>query len=541
MESVKTKPLLHTLRFSPLIAPNRVFAVVYTCAILALLYHHAITVFHSTTLLSFSIPITLLISDVILGLMWAAKQSFRMNPVHRQVFPENLEKIMKENDFQALDIFICTADPYKEPPMSVVNTALSVMAYDYPTEKLSVYVSDDGGSAMTLFAFMEAAKFGSHWLPFCRRNKLVERCPDAYFRSNHHQSSEAEQIKMMYESMKARVENVVERGKVGDEYIASHQQREAFNKWNSQGFTRQDHPTVIQVLLEIGRDKDITGESMPNLIYVSRHKSKTSPHHFKAGALNALLGFRYGSLVEDYFTGYRLQCEGWKSVFCHPNRAAFLGEVPITLNDVLSQTKRWCVGLLELTLLNGISIFPKVSDNWFFLYIFLFIGSYGQDCLDYILAKGTFQRWWSDQRMWMVRGVTSYMFGLIEFVSKYLGIATQGFNVTSKVVDNEQGKRYDQGTFEFGVESPMFVSLAVTATINLIAFVGGLIRVLRGKNSEGLFGQLLISGFVVLNCCPVYEAMVLRTDKGRMPTKTTIISTFLAWALYTAASLILKM
>ncbi|CAL5360249.1 unnamed protein product [Camellia sinensis] len=739
MEGVKTKPLLHTLRFSPLIAPNRVFAVVYTCAILALLYHHAITVFHSTTLLSFSISITLLISDVILGFMWAATQSFRMNPVHRQVFPENLEKIMKENDLQALDIFVCTADPYKEPPMSVVNTALSVMAYDYPTEKLSIYVSDDGGSAMTLFAFMEAAKFGSHWLPFCRRNKLVERCPDAYFRSNHHQSSEAEQIKMMYESMKARVENVVERGKVGDEYITNQQQREAFNKWNSRGFTRQDHPTVIQVLLEIGRDKDITGASMPNLIYVSRHKSKTTPHHFKAGALNALvrvsaimtnapiiltldcdmysndpqtphralcffsdlklrpnlgyvqfpqifhglnkddiyacefkrlfqinpvgmdglqgpsyvgtgcffsrrvffggpssflapeipelrpdhvvskpiqaqqvlalahrvadckyenqtnwgsnLGFRYGSLVEDYYTGYRLQCEGWKSVFCHPNRAAFLGDVPINLNDVLSQTKRWCVGLLEvgfskhspvtfgskamgplmglcyahyafwpiwsipitiyaflpqLTLLNGISIFPKlhkfamVSDIWFFLYIFLFIGSYGQDCLDYILAKGTFQRWWSDQRMWLVRGVTSYMFGLIEFISKYLGIATQGFNVTSKVVDNEQGKRYNQGTFEFGVESPMFMSLAVAAIINLTAFVGGLIGVLRGKNSEGLFGQLLITGFVVLNCCPVYEAMVLRTDKGRMPTKTTIISTFLAWALYTTASLILK-
>ncbi|MBD4784890.1 hypothetical protein GUG12_13895, partial [Xanthomonas citri pv. citri] len=32
------------------------------------------------------------------------------------------------------------------------------------------------------------------------------------------------------------------------------------------------------------------------------------------------LGFRYGSLVEDYFTGYRLQCEGWESVFCHPSR-----------------------------------------------------------------------------------------------------------------------------------------------------------------------------------------------------------------------------
>jgi len=28
---------------------------------------------------------------------------------------------------------------------------------------------------------------------------------------------------------------------------------------------------------------------MPNLIYVSREKSKVSPHHFKAGALNTLV------------------------------------------------------------------------------------------------------------------------------------------------------------------------------------------------------------------------------------------------------------
>lgn len=28
---------------------------------------------------------------------------------------------------------------------------------------------------------------------------------------------------------------------------------------------------------------------MPNLVYVSREKSKTYPHHFKAGALNALV------------------------------------------------------------------------------------------------------------------------------------------------------------------------------------------------------------------------------------------------------------
>ncbi|KAL6986444.1 hypothetical protein U1Q18_019804 [Sarracenia purpurea var. burkii] len=298
------------------------------------------------------------------------------------------------------------------------------------------------------------------------------------------------------------------------------------------------------------------------------------------------LGFRFGSLVEDFYTGYRLQCEGWKSVFCDPDRSAFLGDIPIALNDVLNQTKRWSVGLLEvslskkspltfgvqamgpimglcyahyafwpiwsipitiyaflpqLSLCSGVSIFPKVSDTWFLLYIFLFVGAYGQDCVEFVLAKGTFKKWWSDQRMWMVRGVTSHLFGSIEFLLNCVGVATQGFNVTNKVVDNEQGKRYDQGMFEFGVKSPMFMSLAILSTINLVAFLEGLIRVLRGRDLDGrFFVQVFIAGFVVLNCLPFYEAMMWRTDKGKMPTKIIFVSIFLTFALYTTGTFMLK-
>lgn len=61
------------------------------------------------------------------------------------------------------------------------------------------------------------------------------------------------------------------------------------------------------------------------------------------------MGFRYGSLVEDHNTGYRIQCQGWKSVFCDPIRPAFLGSSPITLHDVLNQSKRWSMGLLDVT------------------------------------------------------------------------------------------------------------------------------------------------------------------------------------------------
>ncbi|KAK9094028.1 hypothetical protein Scep_025497 [Stephania cephalantha] len=91
----------------------------------------------------------------------------------------------------------------------------------------------------------------------------------------------------MYEAMKGRVENMVERGEVNEEYLTSKHDCDALNKWKP-GFTHQDHPTIIEVLLDNGEDKDITGYKMPNLVYIAREKSKSSAHHFKAGALNVL-------------------------------------------------------------------------------------------------------------------------------------------------------------------------------------------------------------------------------------------------------------
>ncbi|XP_059442521.1 cellulose synthase-like protein G3 isoform X2 [Corylus avellana] len=576
--SISSSPPLHTLRHARRTAFNRAFAAVYTCAISALLYYHALKLIHSTTLSSsFFISLSFFLSDAILAFMWASRQCFLMTIVYRDEYPENLERVLKKPDFPALDVFICTADPYKEPPMRLISTVLAVMAYEYPTEKISIYVSDDGGSELTLFACMEAAKFATHWLPFCRKKNMINRSPEVYFASNHSWCSETEKIKILYESMKARVENVLDRGKVGEEYVNEELQSRAFSKWTEESFTRQDHPTVIQILLESSKSKDTTGHLMPNLIYVSREKRRTSPHNFKAGALNVLMGFRYGSLSEDFYTGFRLQCEGWRSTFCNPKRPAFLGDAPISLIDALQQCQRWMIGglqvafckfrpitfgvrsvgplvglaytnysfwsfwfvpltvyafLPQLAHLNGLTIFPKLSEPWFFLYVFLFLGAYGQDLFEFVIEGGTVQKWWNNQRMWMIRGLSSFMFGFLEFFLTRLGISTYGFGLTSKVVDDEQSKRYDQGKFEFGVSSPMFMPLTMAAIINLVSFFMGLMQVIRGSSSvEGLFLQMFIAGFVVLNSLPIYEAMVLRRDKGRMHFKTTIISTLLALLL----------
>lgn len=77
-------------------------------------------------------------------------------------------------------MFICTADPIAEPPIGVMNTVISALALDYPPDKLSVYLSDDGGCPVTLEAMHEAFKFAKMWVPFCKKYGVVTICPKAY-------------------------------------------------------------------------------------------------------------------------------------------------------------------------------------------------------------------------------------------------------------------------------------------------------------------------------------------------------------------------
>ncbi|MQM09648.1 hypothetical protein Taro_042524 [Colocasia esculenta] len=124
----------------------------------------------------------LLAADVWFGLYWVLTQSVRWNPTHRRSFPDRLSRRYKEEELPGADVFVCTADPTIEPPVMVVNTVLSVMAYDYPAKKLAVYLSDDGGSDLTFYALLEASRFARVWIPFCNRLQLEPRSPAAYFR-----------------------------------------------------------------------------------------------------------------------------------------------------------------------------------------------------------------------------------------------------------------------------------------------------------------------------------------------------------------------
>ena len=72
-----------------------------------------------------------------------------------------------------------------DPPVMVINIVLSVMAYAYPLEKLSVYLSHDGGSVLTFYAMLqEASCFSKIWLPFCKKLKVEPRLSEANFHTS---------------------------------------------------------------------------------------------------------------------------------------------------------------------------------------------------------------------------------------------------------------------------------------------------------------------------------------------------------------------
>ncbi|XP_058112682.1 cellulose synthase-like protein E1 isoform X2 [Magnolia sinica] len=232
-------------------------------------------------------------AEIWFGIYWIFTQSARWRPVYRSTFKERLSH-RYEDELPGVDIFVCTADPTIEPPTLVINTVLSVMAYDYPPEKLSIYLSDDGGSDLTFYALLEASRFSKHWIPFCKKFKVEPRSPAIYFAttSEAHDTQRTNEwlsTKKLYEEMANRIDIAVKLGRVPREIRADHK---GFGEWHS-AVNSRNHQTILQILIDGGDTNavDTEGSALPTLVYMAREKRPQHLHNFKAGALNALVEF----------------------------------------------------------------------------------------------------------------------------------------------------------------------------------------------------------------------------------------------------------
>ncbi|KAL5548650.1 hypothetical protein UlMin_003881 [Ulmus minor] len=236
--------------------------------------------------------IGMLVAELWFGFYWLLTQALRWNLIYRYTFKDRLSKRYGDYDLPGMDIFVCTADPTIEPPKMVINTVLSVMAYDYPPGKLSVYLSDDGGSEITFYALLEASKFAKYWLPYCNKFGVEPRSPAAYFSSlplirDAKQASEFVTIKKLYEDMENCIEIATKLGQIPED---ERSKLKGFSHWDSYS-SRLDHDTILQILID-GTDPnstDAAGCILPTLVYLAREKRPQHPHNSKAGAMNALI------------------------------------------------------------------------------------------------------------------------------------------------------------------------------------------------------------------------------------------------------------
>ncbi|GAB2294523.1 hypothetical protein Dimus_028727 [Dionaea muscipula] len=303
---------------------NRVQAFITLLALAFLIYYRAGFFFPKeiTNPNYANIPLLpwllIFLAELLLSFIWLLSQALRWRPVTRTVFPERLPK---DEKLPAIDVFVCTADPSKEPTINVMNTVISAMAMDYPVDKLNVYLSDDGGASVTLNGLKEAWMFAKFWLPFCNKYGVKTRCPEAYFSQDHEVpggmlmvkpsndqefAQDRRILKHNYDSFKERVLRASETMDVENAKVASN-----------------DHAAFVQVIDGSNCKYDpavaeaAAGDGeMPLLVYVSREKRPSRHTHFKAGALNVLL--RVSAMISNAQYILVLDCD----MFCNDPSSA---------------------------------------------------------------------------------------------------------------------------------------------------------------------------------------------------------------------------
>lgn len=246
---------------------------------------------------AYGLWLTSVICEIWFALSWLLDQFPKWTPINRETYLERLalryDRDGEPSQLVPIDIFVSTVDPLKEPPLITANTVLSILAVDYPVDKVSCYVSDDGSAMLTFEALSETAEFARKWVPFCKKHNIEPRAPEFYFAQkidylkDKIQPSfvkERRSMKREYEEFKVRINALVAKA-----------QKTPEEGWVMQdgtpwpGNNPRDHPGMIQVFLGHSGGLDTDGNELPRLVYVSREKRPGFQHHKKAGAMNALI------------------------------------------------------------------------------------------------------------------------------------------------------------------------------------------------------------------------------------------------------------
>ncbi|TVU14615.1 hypothetical protein EJB05_38091, partial [Eragrostis curvula] len=278
MATPDSQPLSSVRVNKPLAAANRLLAAVHAALAAAAIARRALLPLAGDAGAGRLLNVAMLLADLTLLFIWALSQAPMWRPVTRAAFPDRLliRRRRRSSPLPGVDVLVVTADPEKEPTVEVMNTVVSAMALDYPAGSLSVYLSDDAGSPLTLLAARKAYAFARAWVPFCTKYRVQCPCPSRYFAGDDDRDGGDDDDRHGFAEDKLRIKNMYE--------TLTEELEEAKKQQPDASGTKADHDAYVEIISD-----DDGATSMPSLVYVSREKRRTCPHHFKAGALNVLL------------------------------------------------------------------------------------------------------------------------------------------------------------------------------------------------------------------------------------------------------------
>ncbi|KAF6157745.1 hypothetical protein GIB67_037318 [Kingdonia uniflora] len=252
----------------------------------------------------FALWLISVICEIWFGISWILDQFPKWLPIEREAYLDRLslryEKEGHPSQLSAVDIFVSTIDPLKEPPLVTANTVLSILAVDYPMDKVSYYVSDDGAAMLTFEALSETSEFAKKWVPFSKKFNVEPRAPKFYF--VHKLDYLKDKIVPSFVKERRAIKREYEEFKVRINALVAKAQKVPKEGWTMQDGTLlprnnvRDHPGMIQVFLGQSGGLDTDGNQLPRLVYVPREKRPGHNHHKKAGAMNALVSRYFTSL-----------------------------------------------------------------------------------------------------------------------------------------------------------------------------------------------------------------------------------------------------
>ncbi|KAE9457910.1 hypothetical protein C3L33_10203, partial [Rhododendron williamsianum] len=492
---------------------------------------------------------------------WVLTVSAKWNQVEYQTYPQRV----LQRWLPPVDMFVTTADPVLEPPILTVNTVLSLLALDYPADKLACYVSDDGGSPLTFYSLVEASKFAKLWVPFCKKYSIQVRAPFRYFSGESMSSQDIspqfqqdwKKMKDEYEQLSQKIEDAA-KGSIPCELIG-----EFADFMNIQ---RRNHASIVKVIRENKEAGNANGV-VPHLVYISREKRPKHPHHFKAGAMNVLV-----TLIIYLVRGLAgIQGPFYGGTGCFHRRKVIYGLSPYEYDEEISDGldlwiddrgrphrthnpgKRLEIHLLhpDAARVSGLralrracnddpaekvghrasrnpgrpkkpahfdtpreppvqakpglpvepAVGPAVGEPALFIPLAIFITYNLYTLSEYLRAGLSARAWWNNQRMWRITAMTAWLFGVFSVILKLLGLSETVFEVTQKEQSSTNGN--DDDDADVGRFTFDESPIFIPATTVLLVNLTALVIAILGFRPAACGGDGSGVGEVIFSSCVV--------------------------------------